>query len=112
MSRARSRPWGLRRVDAVDGLLRGVRLGLCAADRQRTAPRRVLLHVGGGGRERRAVLSGEVWTPRRRVRGGLTRAFLATERVRVAEAPAGGIGETPAPPAPGDKKNPLAGGGG
>jgi hypothetical protein len=47
------------------------------------------------------------------VRGGLTRAFLAAERVRrVAEAPAGGIDETRPPPAPEDTNNPVAVGAG
>jgi hypothetical protein len=47
------------------------------------------------------------------VRGGLTRAFLAAERVRrVAEAPAVGIDETRPPPAPKDANNLVAVGAG
>src|SRR5215213_11493220 len=84
--------------------------GSVRADRQRTAPRRVLLHVGGGGRERRAVLPGEVWTPRPEVRGGLTRAVRAAERVRrVAEAPAGGTDENPSAAGAGGREQPRGG---
>jgi hypothetical protein len=76
------------------------------ADRRRTAPRRVLLYVGGGGRERWAVLPGKCGRHGAEVRGGLTRA---AERVRrVAEAPAEGIDETRPPPAPEDANNPVA----
>ena len=100
-------------MDAVDGLLRGVRLGLCALiDSGRLQD--VYFYMSAVAAVNVGLFSlVKCGRHGAEVRGGLTRAFLAAERVRrVAEAPAGGIDETRPPPAPEDANSPMAVGAG
>ena len=97
-------------MDAVDGLLRGVRLDLCALiDSGRLQD--VYFYMSAMA----AVNVGLFYLVKcgrhgAEVRGGLTRAFLAAERVRrVAEAPAGDINENPSAAGAGGREQPRGG---
>ena len=97
-------------MDAVDGLLRGVRLRLCALiDSGRLQD--VYFYMSAVA----AVNVGLFYLVKcgrhgAEVRGGLTRAVLAAERVRrVAEAPARGTDENPSAAGAGGREQPRGG---